>query len=81
MKKVDFTIDVELSVTANVRPGIPGWGPTMDHAGGEQEEPPEVEDMEVSLTIDDKTFDITSKLPWDVLFLIRNFCEEEAGNL
>ncbi len=38
-----------LFCTGEISPGYPGKGPSMDNAGGEPAEPPEIEDMEIYL--------------------------------
>lgn len=80
-KNVAFQTDVfdlELEVTASISPGFPGRGPSMDNAGGDPPDPPEVEDLYVGIIIGGVSIDITDKLPEKVRDKIEEQCFENA---
>lgn len=79
-KAVSFQYDTLIDVTCSVTPFRRGKGPSMDHSGGEQEEPSEVEDLCVLLNIigGEAPLDITDMLTKEQVKFFETQCFENA---
>ena len=60
-KQLDFTIDAEIEIICSISPGSKGCG-IDNYYGPTPDEPPEVEDLYVSVILSGKRIDITDLL-------------------
>ena len=58
-KKLEFIAEEEIEVQGTCIPRYRGHGPSMDHAGGEPDEPECVEDLYVGVIIKGISIDVT----------------------
>lgn len=77
-KQVSFYTEEEVEVTCSVSPGYRGRGPSMEHAGGEPAEPPEVEDLCVRLYFQGDWIDITDLLTSTQTSFVHEQCFNRA---
>lgn len=77
-KQKSFSIELETEIIYSITRGYKGKGPSMEHAGGEPDEPPEVEDVYVGVIVKGTAIDITALLNKRQMESIVEECFENA---